>query len=104
MVQLQTVTMHPCTDLLSELQQAYQEEQRGQARTRQVDAEHRTAQWQDELIDERAAIEAQMTKLHHSKSALEPARTAMIDFTKARAQARDVVVTSTFHKNKILST
>jgi hypothetical protein len=29
------------------------------------------------------AIEAQLTKLHHRKSALEPEQTVMVDFTKA---------------------
>jgi hypothetical protein len=43
-VPLQTVTPQPCTRLLPEQQQAYQEEQQSQAHTWQVDAEPRAAQ------------------------------------------------------------
>jgi hypothetical protein len=52
-----------------------------------VDVERRATQRQGELIDERAAIEAQLTELHHRKSALEIEHPIMVDLTKARARA-----------------
>jgi hypothetical protein len=43
-----------------------------------------------ELPGERAAIEAQLTELHHRKSALETEQAITVDLTNARARAKDV--------------
>jgi hypothetical protein len=48
-----------------------------------VDAEHCSVQRPSELSYERTTIEAQLTKLHHRKFALEMERATMIDITKA---------------------
>jgi hypothetical protein len=44
-----------------------------------------------ELPGERASIEAQITKLHHRKSTLETEHTIKVEFTNARARARDII-------------
>jgi hypothetical protein len=59
---------------------------------RQIDAEHRPAQRQDELTDKRASLNTQLTELHHRKDALETEQAMTIDFTKARARARAIVI------------
>jgi hypothetical protein len=45
---------------------------------------------QGELISKQAAIEAQLSKLHHRKSALETYCVVMVNLTDAQARARDV--------------
>jgi hypothetical protein len=45
---------------------------------------------QGDLTAERVTIEAELSELHHRKSALKTERTATIDLTNARARARDV--------------
>jgi hypothetical protein len=50
----------------------------------------RAAQRQGELTGNRAAIEAQLTDLHHSKPALEMEPVVIIELIKAWARARAV--------------
>jgi hypothetical protein len=89
-VLLWTAAPQPRTRLLPKQQQAYQEEQQARIRARQINAERRAAQWQDELAGERASIDAQLIELHHRKSMLETERATKIDVTKARARARAI--------------
>jgi hypothetical protein len=79
--------------LLPKQQQAYQEEQQVWIRAQQIDAEQRAAQRHDELASERAALDAQLTKLHYHKVVLKTERATTINFTKARAQARAIAAT-----------
>jgi hypothetical protein len=48
-------------------------------------------QQRGELIVERAAFEAQMTELHHRKSALKAERALLVDHMNIWARAREVV-------------
>jgi hypothetical protein len=48
-----------------------------------VNAEHRAAQWHDELTGEQAVIEAQLIELHQRMFALETELSVMVNLTKA---------------------
>jgi hypothetical protein len=50
-------------------------------------------QQRGEFVGERAAIEAQLTKLHHDKSMLKIERALIVNLTNARARARDIAIT-----------
>jgi hypothetical protein len=90
MASLWTAAPQPGTGLLPEQQQAYHDEQQARACTQQVDVECRTAQHQGELVGKWAAIEAQLTELHHRKFVLKTKQAVTVDLTKARARARAV--------------
>jgi hypothetical protein len=81
-VLLWTVIRHPDIGLLPE--------QQARAHAQQDDAEQRATQRRGDLINGQAAIEAQLTELHHRKSMLEAEWSITVDLTTAQAQARDV--------------
>jgi hypothetical protein len=88
-----TATPQPRMELLPIQHQAYQEEQQARVRTQQIDVELRVAQRHDKLVDEQAALDAQLTELHQRKAALGTERAITIDFTKAQAWVRAIATT-----------
>jgi hypothetical protein len=90
-VPLQTSIPEPYTGHPPDRLEAYQEEQQACAHTQQAYIERRAAHQWGNLIDERVAIEAQLSELHYRKSVLETERVRMVDLTNAWARARDVI-------------
>jgi hypothetical protein len=66
-VMVRTAVPQPGVERPPNQQQANQEEQQARARARQIDVEQWATQCHDELTDEQAALDAQMTELHRRK-------------------------------------